>query len=203
MQPTPTTLSVDLSAKHGAQIWFKEEHKAHVKSYKGRGAYNKMASLPNKNPIVTCSAGNHAQGVAYACKHLEIPGEIYMPEITTKQKIDRVAHLGGSFVKIHLVGSNFDESYKHAAATAQRENKAFVHPFDDQAVIEGQGTVGVEIMTHFTSKPLDYLILPIGGGGLCAGVSYMSRPCLPIQKSSALSPWAPPPCTNPLSKTNL
>lgn len=192
MKPTPTSYSIDLSAKHGAQIWFKEEHKAHVKSYKGRGAYNKMASLPNKNPIVTCSAGNHAQGVAFACKHLEIPGEIYMPEITTKQKIDRVAHLGGPFVKIHLVGSNFDESYNHASKAAQNQNKTFVHPFDDQAVIEGQGTVGVEIMEHFTSKPLDYLILPIGGGGLCAGVSSYVKAVSPHTKIIGVEPLGAP-----------
>jgi threonine dehydratase len=100
--------------------------------------------------------------------------------------------LGGSFVKIHLVGSNFDESYKHAAATAQRENKAFVHPFDDQAVIEGQGTVGVEIMAHFTSKPLDYLILPIGGGGLCAGVSSYVKAVSPHTKIIGVEPLGAP-----------
>jgi len=192
MQPTPITKSKDLSAKYGADIWFKEEHTTPVKSYKLRGAFNKMNSLQSQNGIITCSAGNHAQGVALACRHLNIPGDIYMPSITTRQKIDKVAHLGGSLVNIHLTGLNFDECYETASIAAKTQGKEFVHPFDDEAVIEGQGTVGYEIMAHFVNKRPDYIVLPIGGGGLCAGVSAYVKHISPHTKIIGVEPLGAP-----------
>jgi len=192
MQPTALTLSADLSAKHGAQVWLKEEHTSPVKSYKLRGAFTKMSTLENQNGIITCSAGNHAQGVAFSCKRLNIKGDIYMPAITPKQKVDRVAHLGGTHVQIHLHGANFDESYVAAATAAQQQQKAFIHPFDDIHVITGQATVGLEIIEQLKSHKPDYIILPIGGGGLCAGVSSYIKQVSPHTKIIGVEPLGAP-----------
>jgi len=110
-KPTPLEFHEGLSEKYESNILLKKENESVVRSYKNRGAFNKMSSLTNKNGIVTCSAGNHAQGVAYSCNKLMIPGDIFMPKITTKQKIDKVKKFGGNYVNIFLEGSNFDESF--------------------------------------------------------------------------------------------
>ena len=169
MKYTPLQYNIDMSIKYNNKIFLKREDTTHVKSYKIRGAYNKMLSITNKeNGIITCSAGNHAQGVAYSCNKLNIKGDIFMSTITTQQKIDKVKKFGGSMINIHLIGNNFDESYKYAIDYSKLHNKEFIHPFDDIKVIEGQGTIGYELLKQH--KNIDYIFAPIGGGGLCAGL---------------------------------
>jgi len=149
-----------------------------VRSFKIRGAYNKIASLPpedRKRPIVCASAGNHAQGVAFACAHLGIGGTIVMPRITPTQKIERVAHFGGEFVEIRLAGESYDDASQTAEEYCEQTHGIFVHPFDDIQTIAGQGTVGKEIY-EATGGEVGVVILPIGGGGLASGVaSYIKE----------------------------
>jgi len=203
--PTPLNYHPDLSLKYLANIFLKREDITPVRSYKIRGAFNKMSSLENKKgiahsgayrplAIVSCSAGNHAQGVAYSCNKLEIPGDIFMPKITTKQKIDKVKKFGGKYVNIFLEGNNFDESFDISKKYSLEKSKEFVHPFDDEKVIEGQGTVGLEIVEELMrlNKPLDYLFLPIGGGGLSAGVSAYIRELSPLTKIIGVEPLGAP-----------
>jgi threonine dehydratase len=175
----------------------KREDLTPVRSYKIRGAYNKMISLTKEeqtNGIVTCSAGNHAQGVAFSCQKLGIYGDIFMPKITTKQKINKVEKFGGKYIKIYLEGNNFDESFDISKKYSLEKKKEFVHPFDDEKVIEGQATVGVEIIeqmreiSNLKNKEIDYLILPIGGGGLSAGVSSYIKEVSPYTKIIGVEP---------------
>src|SRR5439155_1759822 len=148
-----------------------------VRSFKIRGAYNKIASLPpedRKRPIVCASAGNHAQGVAFACAHLGIGGTIVMPRITPTQKIERVAHFGGEFVEIRLAGESYDEASQTAEEYCQQTHGIFVHPFDDIQTIAGQGTVGKEIY-EATGGEVGAVVRPIGGGGLASGVASYTK----------------------------
>jgi threonine dehydratase len=188
---TPLTLNNQLSQKYNSNIYLKREDLTPVRSYKIRGAFNKIDSLTNdekKNGIVTCSAGNHAQGVAYTCQKLGITGDIFMPKITTKQKINKVEKFGGKYVKIFLEGNNFDESFDISKKYSLENKKEFVHPFDDEKVIEGQATVGVEIIKQMDTKVIDYLFLPIGGGGLSAGVSAYMKEVSPRTKIIGVEP---------------
>jgi len=192
LKPTPLIFDTDLSLKYSANVHLKREDLTPVRSYKLRGAYNKMSSLQNKEGIVTCSAGNHAQGVALSCNKLGINGDIFMPKITTKQKIDKVKKFGKENVRIFLEGNNFDESFDIAKKHSIEKNKEFVHPFDDQKVIEGQGTVGLEIISQLSNKKLDYIFLPIGGGGLAAGVSTYIKELSPLTKIIGVEPLGAP-----------
>jgi len=193
---TPLTQHTDLSSKYKSNIYLKREDLTPVRSYKIRGAFNKMSSLQNRNGIVTCSAGNHAQGVAFSCKRLSISGDIFMPKITTKQKIDKVKNFGGSYVNIFLEGSNFDESFNIAKKYSLENKKEFVHPFDDEKVIEGQATVGLEIFKqHPTPRLIDYIFVPIGGGGLSAGLSSYIKEINPKTKIIGVEPLGAPSMT--------
>jgi threonine dehydratase len=192
LKPTPLFFDTDLSSKYSANIYLKREDLTPVRSYKLRGAFNKMSSLQNKDGIVTCSAGNHAQGVALSCNKLGINGDIFMPKITTKQKIDKVKKFGKENVRIFLEGNNFDESFDIAKKHSLEKKKEFVHPFDDQKVIEGQGTVGLEIISQLSNKKLDYIFLPIGGGGLAAGVSTYIKELSPLTKIIGVEPLGAP-----------
>lgn len=192
MVPTPLIHDLDLSSKYNANIHLKREDLTPVRSYKLRGAFNKMNSLKNQNGIVSCSAGNHAQGVAFGCNKLKIKGDIFMPKITTKQKIDKVKNFGGEYVNIYLEGNNFDESFDISNKYCIEQNKVFVHPFDDEKVIEGQATVGLEILQDLYNKHLDYLFLPIGGGGLAAGVSSYIKELSPSTKIIGVEPLGAP-----------
>jgi threonine dehydratase len=170
---TPLEYNASLSRQYDCQVWLKREDLQVVRSYKLRGAYNKIVSLPEasrQQGVVCASAGNHAQGVAYACHHLGIDGHIYMPTTTPQQKIRKVEQFGGSSVRIILQGDTYDDAYASAWAFCQSEGAAFIHPFDDEKVIEGQGTVGQEILEDADFKP-DFVFLPVGGGGLAAGVA--------------------------------
>jgi threonine dehydratase len=175
---TPLQPSVRLSEQYGANILIKREDMQAVRSFKIRGAYNKIASLSaedRRRPVVCASAGNHAQGVAFACAHLRIKGTIFMPRITPTQKIERVEDFGGDLVEIRLVGDSYDEANQAAQQFCEQTQGIFVHPFDDLLTIAGQGTVGKEIHDALQGK-VGVVIVPIGGGGLASGVaSYLKE----------------------------
>ena len=174
---TPLILNQHLSEKYSAKIYLKREDLQVVRSYKIRGAYNKIYHLNKtgiKNGVVCASAGNHAQGVAYSCNLLKLKGVIFMPTPTPKQKVDRVKMFGNGFVEIVIVGDTFDEAQKKAFEYSTKNDFEFVHPFDDPLVIEGQGTVGLEILEQ-TKDQIDFLFLPVGGGGLASGVSSVFK----------------------------
>lgn len=196
MKETPLKKSLDLSSKYNSSIYLKREDLTPVRSYKIRGAYNKMHYLYDSNSlinnVVTCSAGNHAQGVAFTCNKMNIYGNIFMPKITTKQKIEKVQKFGGKYTKIFLEGNNFDESYEIAQKYTVENNLKFIHPFDDEKVIEGQATVGLEIINQLGDNKLDYLFLPIGGGGLAAGVSAYFKYVSPNTKIIGVEPLGAP-----------
>ncbi|MCW3053398.1 MAG: ilvA [Chthonomonadales bacterium] len=178
---TPLELNTRLSEQFGAEIYLKREDLQVVRSYKLRGAYNLMGSLTpeeQEQGVVCASAGNHAQGVAFTCQRLEIEGHIYMPQNTPRQKIQRVRSLGGPWIRIELVGDTFDDTYRIAAETAHATSQVFVHPFDDPRIIAGQGTVGIEILEQLGAPP-DFLIAPIGGGGLISGLAVYGERYFP------------------------
>jgi len=187
----PLQLNNELSLRHNANVFIQREDLGPVRSYKLRGAFNKMASSKYKS-VVTCSAGNHAQGVAFGCNKLGILGDVFMPTVTTQQKINKVKQFGGNNVKVFLEGANFDESFDIAKAYANSNNKEFVHPFDDEKVIEGQATVGVDIFKNMRGAVIDYLFLPIGGGGLAAGVSAYIKAVSPNTKIIGVEPLGAP-----------
>src|SRR5260370_20774878 len=167
-----------LSEQYGANILIKREDMQAVRSFKIRGAYSKIASPSpeeRRRPIVCASAGNHAQGVAFACAHLGIGGTIFMPRITPTQKIERVEHFGGEFVEIRLVGDSYDESSTAAQQYSAQKQGISVHPFDDLETIAGQGTVGKEIFDA-TGGDVGIVIVPIGGRGRgSGGASYIKE----------------------------
>jgi threonine dehydratase len=168
---TPLQYHKKLSEKFKAEIYLKREDLQVVRSYKLRGAYNLIQSLTmqqRSHGVVCASAGNHAQGVAFSCRDANIKGVIYMPAITPKQKINQVRMFGGENIEIVLTGDTFDECQAHALEYAQGNNMMFIPPFDHPKVIEGQGTVGKEILDELSD--IDYIFIPIGGGGLCAGI---------------------------------
>jgi threonine dehydratase len=170
---TPLQLNAHLSARFGADIWLKREDLTPVRSYKLRGAFNAMRKVRTDNPdqriFVCASAGNHAQGVAYMCKHFDVQGVIFMPVTTPQQKIFKTQVFGGDNVEIRLVGDYFDDTLAAAQAYCSEAGAAFLSPFDDEDVIEGQASVAVEIEDQLGKTP-DHIILPVGGGGLSSGV---------------------------------
>lgn len=190
---TPLQYHTRLSSVYGANIYFKREDLQVVRSYKIRGAYNMIQSLTldeRKRGVVCASAGNHAQGVAYSCQLLQIFGVIYMPEVTPKQKINQVRMFGGEFIEIKLVGDTFDECQKEAIFFAKENHMSFIPPFDHPKIMEGQGTVGKEILLDLSG--IDYLFLPIGGGGLCAGVGTYFKNHSPKTKIIGAEPFGAP-----------
>lgn len=191
---TPLAQNVNLSRDFDANIYFKREDLQVVRSYKIRGAYNKMSSLTDdekQKGIVCASAGNHAQGVALSCKLLQIKGTIFMPLPTPNQKINQVKMFGEDYVEIIIHGDTFDDAYNAAKQECDVKNKTFIHPFDDKKVIEGQGTVGLEIIEQ-SKFDIDYLFLPIGGGGLSAGVSSVIKKLSPKTKIIGVEPQGAP-----------
>lgn len=181
---TPLMHNINLSHRYSANIYLKREDLQVVRSYKLRGAYNMINALNgqgNDLKIVAASAGNHAQGVAYSCKKLGLMGKIFMPIPTPKQKIRQVKMFGGANIEIILVGDTFDDAANEAHQYCKTNKATYIPPFDDHKIIEGQGTVGLEILQD-AKVPIDYLFIPIGGGGLAAGVSTvfkkLSRPTI-------------------------
>lgn len=172
---TPLQRNAHLSAKFGADIWLKREDLSPVRSYKLRGALNAMRKQQDKDLFVCASAGNHAQGVAYMCRHFGVKGVIFMPVTTPQQKIDKTRIFGGSHIQIHMVGDYFDDTLAAAQDWCAREGGHFLAPFDDPDVVEGQATIAVEIEEQMGKLP-DIVILPVGGGGMSSGVyTYVQR----------------------------
>ena len=190
VRETPLMKSKTYSDKYGAQIFLKREDLQEVRSYKIRGAYHKIHALSETQKakgIVCASAGNHAQGVALSCQKLGIRGTIYMPVTTPGQKINQVQMFGGDFVDIVLEGDTFDEANTAALGICKKQGKEFVHPFDDERVIEGQATVALEILHQSTIAP-DYLFVPVGGGGLIAGTISIINALSPNTKVVGVEP---------------
>ncbi|MCM3743170.1 threonine ammonia-lyase IlvA [Sporosarcina luteola] len=187
---TPLQKNERLSEKYGCNVYIKREDLQYVRSFKLRGAYYKIKRIETdarEKGIVCVSAGNHAQGVAYACAHLQISGKIFMPQTTPKQKVNQVKMFGKEFVEIILVGDTFDDSSVHAVNCAEQEDRIFIHPFDDKDIIAGQGTVAVEVMNDI-EEPIDYVFASIGGGGLMAGISTYIKNLSPMTKMIGVEP---------------
>jgi threonine dehydratase len=200
---TPLEFNKRLSEKYKAEVYLKREDLQVVRSYKLRGAFNKMVLLDNSQKlkgIVCASAGNHAQGVAFSCEKLKIKGHIYMPKNTPKQKVDRVKVFGGKWVTVVLVGETFDEAYVFAKKFCKNEKKIFVHPFDDYEVMAGQGTVGLEVLGQLKelNKKPDYFVVPVGGGGLLAGLGSYTKLKNPKVKLIGVEPEGAPSMTKAL-----
>ncbi|NGM64433.1 threonine ammonia-lyase IlvA [Sphingobacterium sp. SGR-19] len=186
---TPLQYNIHLSEKYNAEIYLKREDLQVVRSYKLRGAYNKIVSLSEdeKRRGVTCaSAGNHAQGVALSCKKLDIKGVIFMPGPTPRQKITQTEMWGNGNIEIVLTGDTFDDCQKAALEYTKEHNMTFIPPFDDEKIIEGQGTVAVEILEDLPD--VDAVIIPIGGGGLSSGLSYHMKKHAPHVKLYGVEP---------------
>ncbi|MGK2861011.1 MAG: threonine ammonia-lyase [Chitinophagaceae bacterium] len=190
---TPLQLNASLSVKYQCNVYLKREDLQVVRSYKLRGAYNMISLLPPDQlakGVVCASAGNHAQGFAYSCKKLGVKGVVFMPIITPKQKVKQTRMFGDGNIEIRLVGDTYDDC-SVAAQLFTRENKmTFIPPFDDPRIIEGQGTVAVEIVAE--KSDIDYVFVPIGGGGLAAGVGSYFNTFSPKTKIIGAEPLGAP-----------
>ena len=192
--PTPFEKHARLSELYNASISVKREDLQAVRSFKIRGAFNKISLLNDAQRavgVVCSSAGNHAQGVAYACSHHNIHGTIFMPIPTPQQKVSQVAMFGGENITIKLVGDTYDDCYEAAKSFVAETGKTFIHPFDDTDVIAGQATMALEILEQATSK-IDYIIVPIGGGGLISGVISVFKEKSPHTKIIGVEPKGAP-----------
>ncbi|MEE3359030.1 MAG: threonine ammonia-lyase IlvA [Pseudomonadota bacterium] len=166
---TPLLRNAHLSDMYGADIWLKREDLSPVRSYKLRGAFNAMRKRPDAELFVCASAGNHAQGVAYMCRHFGKSGVIFMPVTTPAQKIQKTRMFGGDAIEIRLVGDYFDDTLRSAQAYCKEAGGHFLSPFDDTDVIEGQASVAVEIEQTLGKAP-EHIVVPVGGGGLSSGM---------------------------------
>ncbi len=190
VEHTPLAKNVALSEQYEANVLLKREDLQMVRSYKIRGAYNKIASLTKAQlaaGVVCASAGNHAQGVAFACLALGIKGTIFMPTPTPNQKVKQVKMFGKGNIEIVSVGDTFDDAFAEAVKYCDEHKSTFIHPFDDEKVIEGQATVGLDILND-ADQPIDYLFVPIGGGGLAAGVGSVFKNISPETKIIGVEP---------------
>ena len=190
---TPLQRNTHLSKKYNCNIFLKREDLQVVRSYKLRGAYNLMSSLSKEEldrGVVCASAGNHAQGFAFSCKKLNAKGVVFMPTITPNQKVKQTQMHGEGNVEIKLVGDTFDDCAIAAKEFTEKNGMTFVPPFDDHRIIEGQGTVAVEILEELSY--VDYLFVPVGGGGLSAGVGTYFKTYSPKTKIIGLEPEGAP-----------
>lgn len=170
---TPLDLSVRLTGTLGVPVLLKREDTQVGRSYKVRGAYNLISSLSaseRQRGVVCASAGNHGQGVAIACKQLGIRGKVFLPTNTPRQKRERIRVLGGDWIEPVVTGSSYDEASAAAHADSHRTGAVYVHPFDDRRTIAGQGTIAIELAEQ-SDQPIDTIVVPIGGGGLIAGIA--------------------------------
>ena len=198
---TPLQRNTHLSKKYDCNVFLKREDLQVVRSYKLRGAYNMMSSLPKEQlerGVVCASAGNHAQGFAFSCKKLNAKGVVFMPTITPNQKVKQTQMHGDGNVEIKLVGDTFDDCAIIAKKFTEENGMTFIPPFDDHKIIEGQGTVAVEILEELNY--VDYLFVPIGGGGLCAGVGSYFKTYSPKTKIIGLEPEGAPAMYQALKK---
>ena len=196
---TPLIYNQHLSTRYQCNIFLKREDLQVVRSYKLRGAYNMMANLPTaqlQKGVVCASAGNHAQGFAYSCKKLNVKGIVFMPFITPRQKISQTEMFGEGFIEIKLTGDTFDDCAIAAKKYTEENQMTFIPPFDDPRIIEGQGTVALEILED--QPEIDYVFVPIGGGGLCAGVGSYFKTYSPKTKLIGLEPEGAPSMTEAL-----
>jgi len=190
---TPLILNAGLSKKYQCKVYLKREDLQVVRSYKLRGAYNMMSTLPAEQlqqGVVCASAGNHAQGFAFSCKKLNVKGVVFMPIITPKQKVNQTKMFGDDKIEIKLVGDTFDDCAVAARQFTEENKMTFIPPFDDLRIIEGQGTVGLEILEDLTD--VDFLFMPVGGGGLSAGVGSYFKTFSPRTKIIGLEPEGAP-----------
>ena len=190
---TPLTYSQTLSKKYDCQVYLKREDLQIVRSYKLRGAYNMMVSLPAdqlKKGVVCASAGNHAQGFAYSCKKLGVKGVVFMPIITPRQKVNQTRMFGEDNIEIILTGDTFDDCNLEAQQYTAEHHMTFIPPFEDLRIIEGQSTVAVEI--HEDLAGIDYLFVPVGGGGLASGTGAFFKTYSPKTKLIGIEPEGAP-----------
>jgi threonine dehydratase len=191
---TPWEFNKRLSAMTDASVFIKREDLQQIRSFKIRGAYNKISSLTKAERtggIVCASAGNHAQGFAFSCQKLQIQGDVYMPATTPQQKVSQVRMFGGEFIEIVLTGDTYDACQKHALKASKKLGKTFIHPFDDKEVIEGQATMALEILNQ-SSASLDYILVPVGGGGLISGIITVMKSLSPKTKIIGVEPQGAP-----------
>ena len=196
VKKTPLEKNDRLSTKYNCNVYLKREDLQVVRSYKLRGAYNLISKLPEEkrtNGVVCASAGNHAQGFAFSCHKLAIKGVVFMPIITSRQKIDQVKMFGGGEVEVKLIGDTFDDCLAEAVKYTKENQMVFVPPFDDKRIIEGQGTVGVEILDELPE--IDYLFIPVGGGGLASGVGLFFKTFSPKTRLIGVEPLGAPSMT--------
>jgi threonine dehydratase len=187
---TPLQYARKFSSRFGADIYFKREDLQLVRSYKIRGAYHKIVNLPieyRKKGVVAASAGNHAQGVAFACAALQIHATIFMPKTTPIQKLEAVRFFGKAYVRIKLVGNSYDEAFIASRKYCEETGAVYIPPFDDFDIIAGQATVALEIFEEMHQK-VDFLFVPFGGGGLAAGTSLVNKYVSPFTKIVACEP---------------
>lgn len=190
---TPLTFNHNLSRKYNCNVYLKREDLQVVRSYKLRGAYNMISSLPAEllqHGVVCASAGNHAQGFAYSCRKLNIRGVVFMPIITPNQKVNQTKMFGENNIEIVLTGDTFDDCAVAAREYTEEHGMTFIPPFDDPRIIEGQGTVGMEILEDLSS--IDYLFVPVGGGGLASGVGSYFKTFSPQTKVIGAEPEGAP-----------
>jgi threonine dehydratase len=190
---TPLQLNVNLSKKYQCNVYLKREDLQVVRSYKLRGAYNMMSSLSPEQlqrGVVCASAGNHAQGFAYSCKKLGAKGVVFMPVISPNQKISQTKMFGENFIEVKLVGDTFDDCAIAAKKYTEENGMTFIPPFDDYKIIEGQATVGVEILEE--QSDVDYIFMAVGGGGLSAGVGSYFKTFSPHTKIIGVEPKGAP-----------
>ena len=190
---TPLVLNQNLSRRYQCNVYLKREDLQIVRSYKIRGAYNMMSSFPEeflKKGVVCASAGNHAQGFAYSCKKLNVKGVVFMPTITPKQKVDQTRMFGENFVEIKLIGDSFDECAVAAKKFTSDNQMIFIPPFEDLKIIEGQATVALEILEDLSE--IDFLFVPVGGGGLASGTATYFKTYSPKTKVIGLEPEGAP-----------
>ncbi len=190
---TPLTYNHNLSRKYQCDVFLKREDLQVVRSYKLRGAYNMMSSLPQEQlqkGVVCASAGNHAQGFAYSCKKLNVKGVVFMPIITPNQKVSQTKMFGDGFIEVKLTGDTFDDCAVAAKQYTEENKMTFIPPFDDIRIIEGQATVGIEILED--RSDIDFLFVPVGGGGLSAGVGAFFKTFSPKTKIIGLEPEGAP-----------
>lgn len=196
---TPLQKDQVLSERYGCTVYLKREDQQVVRSFKIRGAYYQISSLPQEElaaGVVCASAGNHAQGVAYSCQALNIKGVIFMPSTTPKQKVAQVKFFGREFVEVRLIGDTFDDSYADAVRYCEEHGMAFIHPFNQDKIIAGQGTVGLEILNDIEETP-DFVFSSIGGGGLISGVSTYIKSISPATKMIGCEPLGAASMTEP------
>ncbi|MGD7054590.1 MULTISPECIES: threonine ammonia-lyase IlvA [Bacillaceae] len=191
---TPLQLDTILSERYNCKVYLKREDQQVVRSFKIRGAYYSVHSLTEQQRakgVVCASAGNHAQGVAFACKKLGIKGKIFMPTTTPRQKVSRVEFFGGEFTEVVLTGDTYDDSYQKAMEVCEKEGMKFIHPFDDRLTITGQATVGLEISEQLQEE-CSHVFMSIGGGGLISGVGSYLKDKRPNTKLIGVEPFGAP-----------